>query len=479
MRPAESVQVATKGRTACGIMWRIPILMAGNEVPAWTDAASSVQRRLLIFQFSKMVLESDSTLKERLKREMGTLIKKINVAYLEAAGHHGSKDLWNHSPKYFRDRRAEVAMDTNALRKFLHVNTGAGGDCAREVLPGRHLQQPLQRLLPRQHLQHQVQPPHQRLPGPAVCTVWHHLCVRGAHRPRRRAGCRSRDKAVVDWCGVAQLARHSVCIASSVGKLFHSRTCADHIFFLEHTIADVRMEFTGPLKLDQTTNIFYDNGRQNQVEYESQQPLRFVMADRFPAGCPATRDDMDLLSASALPSAPRAWTWTLNCALSSSHAHAILQQDKHHAGRNGSVSGGRRASRRQQHHAGHRLERGAHHTHGGNPCNHEQDQPVQLVHRRQRQIHVRPAGASGADQRVPRAHSDHAASQRARVERERLNCFTYLALQDLHMQPRPSVAYFSRLNSVSIFVRPHFLHSFDGDHVGVGVCLRPQLPPGL
>lgn len=116
----ESVQVSAKHQKAFTVDdWTTPGIMAGNEVPQFTDNHGSVQRRFMVFAFLKAVRHGDMKLGEKLAQEMAAIMCKCNRAYLEAAAQHGHKNLWTVLPNYFAETRAEMAQAVNSVEAFL------------------------------------------------------------------------------------------------------------------------------------------------------------------------------------------------------------------------------------------------------------------------------------------------------------------------------------------------------------------------
>ena len=115
----ESVSVAVKNKTANTIDWKTPGIMAGNEVPMYSDNAGSISRRILVFLFHKKVKNGDTQLGSKLEKEIPDIIHACNRAYLEAVNVHGSEDIWTMVPPYFIESRNEMAETTNALAAFL------------------------------------------------------------------------------------------------------------------------------------------------------------------------------------------------------------------------------------------------------------------------------------------------------------------------------------------------------------------------
>lgn len=115
----ESVQISAKHRKAFTVEWDTPGILAGNEVPAFSDNAGSVQRRFLVFSFLKAVLNGDMRLAEKLAAEMPAILVKCNRAYLEASDKWGSRNIWTVLPDYFHKTRDEMAQAVNSIEAFL------------------------------------------------------------------------------------------------------------------------------------------------------------------------------------------------------------------------------------------------------------------------------------------------------------------------------------------------------------------------
>lgn len=116
----EDIQVNVKFQKARAIEWKVPGLLAGNEVPAWADNSGSISRRCIIFDFHKQVRNGDMELARKLERELAAIIKKCNRAYLETVAKYSRDNVWNHLPDYFRSTRADLEEATNSLEHFLN-----------------------------------------------------------------------------------------------------------------------------------------------------------------------------------------------------------------------------------------------------------------------------------------------------------------------------------------------------------------------
>jgi len=119
----EEMSVSIKYETAISLTWKVPGIMAGNEVPNWLDALGSMTRRLLVFYFRRMVRDSDPTLLKKLRAETPALLYKCNMAYLSAVREHGNQPIWKWWPSYFSETQQEIAANIDPLRYFLENTT--------------------------------------------------------------------------------------------------------------------------------------------------------------------------------------------------------------------------------------------------------------------------------------------------------------------------------------------------------------------
>jgi len=126
----EDMSIARKNKTAQSLTWKVPGILAGNEVPNWRDNSGSVLRRLVTWNFGRQVAEADPHLDDKLDSEMAAILCKCVRAYLEYAQRYSAQDIWNVLPKYFVDIQTQVAMVTNTLQHFL---------ASEKVIYGSHL----------------------------------------------------------------------------------------------------------------------------------------------------------------------------------------------------------------------------------------------------------------------------------------------------------------------------------------------------
>jgi len=123
MLSAENMSMAIKFKTAETIIWNVPGVLAGNEVPAWSDNSGSIGRRILLMSFEEVVEDGDTCLAQKLKAEIGQHIRKAGVAYLLTRTLLGTRKLDAILPPYFKKTSEELQAKTHDLVAFL-INSG-------------------------------------------------------------------------------------------------------------------------------------------------------------------------------------------------------------------------------------------------------------------------------------------------------------------------------------------------------------------
>lgn len=132
----EDISVARKFKTPLSIQWKVPGILAGNEMPGWKDNSGSILRRVLTWNFTRQVTEADPHLEMKLETEMPLILQKCVRAYVEYAQTYNKQDIWNVVPHYFKIVRNQVAMVTNVLQNFLSsekVKFGADLYCPQKL----------------------------------------------------------------------------------------------------------------------------------------------------------------------------------------------------------------------------------------------------------------------------------------------------------------------------------------------------------
>lgn len=115
----EDLSVARKFKTPLSVQWKVPGILAGNEMPGWKDNSGSILRRILTWNFSKQVIEADPHLEKKLDAELPLILQKCVKAYVDYSQVYSNQDIWNVVPTYFKTVRNQVAMVTNVLQNFL------------------------------------------------------------------------------------------------------------------------------------------------------------------------------------------------------------------------------------------------------------------------------------------------------------------------------------------------------------------------
>jgi phage/plasmid-associated DNA primase len=115
----EDITINVKNRTAFSTQWKVPGILAGNEVPSWADNSGSIQRRIVLFDFPKAVVNGDMKLADKLQDEMPSIMLKCNRLYLDAVEKWSSENIWTVLPSYFLGTRNDLAATTNVLEAFV------------------------------------------------------------------------------------------------------------------------------------------------------------------------------------------------------------------------------------------------------------------------------------------------------------------------------------------------------------------------
>lgn len=137
MISGETVSVAVKCETAQSIEWKVPGLLCGNELPGWVDAAGSVIRRLLMFDFMKAVKKdnTNTALPALLRNDIAAFVCKCNRAYLDVVQRYGDMDIWSSGAISDQMQRfhKELRLEVSPIHKFLNSNNVVVGASASFV----------------------------------------------------------------------------------------------------------------------------------------------------------------------------------------------------------------------------------------------------------------------------------------------------------------------------------------------------------
>ena len=119
-----AVEVKVKHETSVQVArWSVPLIMAGNQMPGFTNHGGSVSRRVLIVQFKNPVPDNikDGELPKKLRAEMGAIIVKCARAYIAMLKKLDGKPL-SHEIKnipYLSDATKKACDGLNPLLAFL------------------------------------------------------------------------------------------------------------------------------------------------------------------------------------------------------------------------------------------------------------------------------------------------------------------------------------------------------------------------
>jgi hypothetical protein len=132
MISGESISIMRKNKTALTTIWKVPGILAGNEVAKWADNSGSISRRIIITYFDTLIESSkkDPLLEKKIRMEIGNLLHKCCCAYLAATNAYGHKDIWATYmdevrgerlilPKYYHENKTKLQSQTHPLVAFL------------------------------------------------------------------------------------------------------------------------------------------------------------------------------------------------------------------------------------------------------------------------------------------------------------------------------------------------------------------------
>ena len=118
MVTGEGMQVAVKYGSAITMPWDVPIIAVSNNMFDYVDNAAQVSRRVVTFNFRKIVATVNTRLVKNIKElELASIVKKCVKAYVELS--KSEQDFWSLCPKVLRDAKDDAMMDGNLLYRFL------------------------------------------------------------------------------------------------------------------------------------------------------------------------------------------------------------------------------------------------------------------------------------------------------------------------------------------------------------------------
>ena len=117
----DQMSINMKYQTAFSVDWKVPGIIAANEMPNFVDTSGSISRRLVVFKFNNRVERgvADTRLDEQLVLEMPRIIVKMNKAYLQVAAEHGASSVWDIIPEEFVDSRDRSLASISLIDSFV------------------------------------------------------------------------------------------------------------------------------------------------------------------------------------------------------------------------------------------------------------------------------------------------------------------------------------------------------------------------
>lgn len=133
MISGEPVSIQRKNQVALSVVWKIPIMLAGNECAKWINNSDSITRRMILAFFERKVPNDkvDPNLDIKIQANIGNLLHKCSMAYSSAVEEFGKNDLWSKKknpytsqmeyilPKYFHMNKTRLQEMTHPLVGFL------------------------------------------------------------------------------------------------------------------------------------------------------------------------------------------------------------------------------------------------------------------------------------------------------------------------------------------------------------------------
>lgn len=133
MISGEPVSIQRKNQVALSVVWKVPIMLAGNECAKWINNSDSITRRMVLAFFERKVPSDkvDPNLDIKIQANIGNLLHKCSCAYKSAVDEFGNCDLWSKKlnpftnqpeyilPKYFHSNKTRLQEMTHPLVGFL------------------------------------------------------------------------------------------------------------------------------------------------------------------------------------------------------------------------------------------------------------------------------------------------------------------------------------------------------------------------
>jgi len=122
MVTGESVSANVKHKEIVSIRkWPSQMLMAGNDVPPWSDSLGALYRRLLVVRLTNAVTDAevDTDMARRLRTELPALLIKFHSCYIYMLQTFKTSSFWLFADQKFLDARLGLELELSPTKKFL------------------------------------------------------------------------------------------------------------------------------------------------------------------------------------------------------------------------------------------------------------------------------------------------------------------------------------------------------------------------
>jgi hypothetical protein len=123
MVSGEYVSMAIKSAKAKHVKWDVPILLVGNEYPAWTNVGGAMNRRKLGFLFNHSVplVSGNTKLDQQLEAERPAALRKGLWAYRTQVIVTGTEDYGRKLPDFFKVADEEFSQHSSSIEQFMQA----------------------------------------------------------------------------------------------------------------------------------------------------------------------------------------------------------------------------------------------------------------------------------------------------------------------------------------------------------------------
>lgn len=122
MVTGESVSANRKHQEIVTIRkWPSQLLMAGNDVPPWSDSLGALFRRLLVVRLTNPVRDEDvdTEIARKLRDELPLLLIKFHACYLHLIETFRNASFWLFADEKFLEARRALELELSPTKKFL------------------------------------------------------------------------------------------------------------------------------------------------------------------------------------------------------------------------------------------------------------------------------------------------------------------------------------------------------------------------